>query len=65
VIKRVVPNFTFIEAPLGKDPDQRNYIVSNSKIENLGFKPTVSLYSGLEELAKGLPLFLSRPFTNL
>jgi nucleoside-diphosphate-sugar epimerase len=65
VIKRVVPNFTFIEAPLGKDPDQRNYIVSNSKIENLGFKPTVSLNSGLEELAKGLPLFLSRPFTNL
>ena len=65
MIKRVVPNFTFIEAPLGKDPDQRNYIVSNSKIENLGFKPTVSLYSGLEELAKGLPLFLSRPFTNL
>ena len=65
MIKRVVPNFTFIEAPLGKDPDQRNYIVSNSKIENLGFKPTVSLNSGLEELAEGLPMYLNRPHTNL
>ena len=65
VIKRVVPNFTFIEAPLGKDPDQRNYIVSNAKIEAVGFKPFVSLKSGLEELAKGLPMFLSKPYTNL
>jgi nucleoside-diphosphate-sugar epimerase len=65
MIKRVVPNFTFIEAPFGKDPDQRNYIVSNTKIENLGFKPTILLNSGLEELAKGLPMFLNRPHTNL
>jgi nucleoside-diphosphate-sugar epimerase len=65
MIERVVPNFTFIEAPLGKDPDQRNYIVSNAKIEAMGFKPCVSLKSGLEELAKGLPMFLSKPYTNL
>jgi nucleoside-diphosphate-sugar epimerase len=65
MIKRVIPNFTFIEAPLGKDPDQRNYVVSNAKIENLGFKPTIPLNSGLEELAKGLPMFLNRPHTNL
>lgn len=65
MIKGVVPNFTFIEAPLGKDPDQRNYVVSNAKIENLGFKPTKPLNSGLEELAKGLPMFLNRPHTNL
>ena len=42
-IKKIVPNFLFLEAPLGKDPDQRNYIVSNKKIEALGFNPTVSL----------------------
>jgi len=65
MIKRVVPNFTFIQAPLGKDPDQRNYVVSNAKIEAIGFKPLVSLKSGLEELASGLPMFLSEPYTNL
>ena len=65
MIKKIVRNFTFIEAPFGKDPDQRNYIVSNAKIENLGFKPTIPLNSGLEELAKGLPMFLNRPHTNL
>ena len=32
-IQRQVPDFTFIDAPVGKDPDQRNYIVSNAKIE--------------------------------
>mgnify|MGYP001351175317 FL=1 len=36
-IKKQVPNFTFVEEKLKKDPDQRNYIVSNKKIENTGF----------------------------
>jgi len=63
-IKKIIPEFTFLEAQLSKDPDQRNYIVSNSKIERVGFKPIVSLNSGLEELAKGLPMYLSRPYSN-
>ena len=42
-IKKIVPDFLFLEAPLGKDPDQRNYIVSNKKIEALGFSPSLSL----------------------
>jgi nucleoside-diphosphate-sugar epimerase len=64
-IQSLIPTFTFLEAPLGKDPDQRNYVVSNQKIENLGFKPEVSLGSGLEELIKGLKMFNHKPFTNL
>ena len=32
-IKEIIPSFTFLEAPFGKDPDQRNYIVSNEKLE--------------------------------
>jgi nucleoside-diphosphate-sugar epimerase len=50
---------------MGKDPDQRNYIVSNQKIERLGFKPEVTLQSGLRELVKGLEMFNHKPFTNL
>ena len=64
-IQSLIPTFTFLEAPLGRDPDQRNYVVSNQKIENLGFKPDVSLRNGLEELIKGLKMFNHKPFTNL
>ena len=64
-IQSIIPSFTYLEAALGKDPDQRNYVVSNQKIENLGFKPTVSLRSGLEELAKGLKMFNHKPFSNI
>jgi nucleoside-diphosphate-sugar epimerase len=64
-IQRVVPNFTYLEAAMGKDPDQRNYVVSNEKMEKLGFKPSVSLASGLQELVKGLKMFNHKPFTNI
>lgn len=63
-IQRLLPGFTFLEAPLGKDPDQRNYIVSNQKIENLGFKAQITLQGGLSELIKGLPMFNHKPFSN-
>ena len=65
VISNLVPNFTFMEAPLGKDPDQRNYIVSNQKIEQKGFRPAVSLKDGIEELIRGIRMFNHKPFTNL
>jgi nucleoside-diphosphate-sugar epimerase len=64
-IKKIVPGFVFLEAPLGKDPDQRNYIVSNKKIEALGFNPEVTLQEGLNELVKGLKMFNHQPFTNV
>ena len=56
-ITKIVPGFTFLEASMGKDPDQRNYIVSNSKIEALGFQPKCSLQDGLRELTKGASNF--------
>jgi len=48
-----VPGFTFIEAPIGEDPDKRDYIVSNEKIEATGFMPAYSLDDGIAELIKG------------
>ncbi len=48
-----VPGFTFIEAPIGEDPDKRDYIVSNEKIEATGYMPAYSLDDGIAELIKG------------
>jgi nucleoside-diphosphate-sugar epimerase len=64
-IQKIVPSFTFLEAAFGKDPDQRNYIVSNEKIESQGFSPKVNLRDGLSELVKGLKMFDQKQFTNL
>lgn len=64
-IKDVLPEFTFVEAELGQDPDKRDYIVSNSKIESKGFSPKVSLRDGIEELVKGLPMFAVSTYSNL
>jgi len=46
-IQKQIPEFVFLEAPLAKDPDQRNYIVSNAKIEATGFMPKHSLGLGV------------------
>jgi nucleoside-diphosphate-sugar epimerase len=64
-IKNQLPDFTFQDAPLAKDPDQRNYIVSNKKIEAIGMKAKVTLDEGISELIKGLGMFASYPYTNL
>jgi len=45
-----VPGFTIIDAPIGRDPDQRNYIVSNARLAATGFQPTWSLDDGIREL---------------
>lgn len=64
VIQKHVPGFTFVEAPIGKDPDQRDYIVSNAKIEAAGWRPAWSLDDGIEELIKGYAMLKRREFSN-
>ncbi len=51
-IKKQLPAFVYIEAPVGTDPDKRDYIVSNAKIEALGYRPRYSLADGIAELTK-------------
>ncbi len=64
-IKKQVPRFTFMESPIGEDPDKRDYIVSNVKIEKTGFKPSVSLTEGITELIKGFQVISKNQFSNL
>ena len=57
-------NLTIIESNIGKDPDKRDYIVSNQKIEDKGFKPKFSLDFGIEELEKAFKIIKNKGYAN-
>lgn len=64
-IQKQVPDFYFVEAEVGEDPDKRNYIVSNEKIERTGFRPEVTLQAGIAELIKGYRVLKRDQFANV
>jgi len=64
-IQEVLKDFVFVENDIYKDPDQRNYIVSNDKIEELGFTPEYSLELGILEMVSGLRMYSRNQYTNL
>ncbi len=64
-IKRHVPEFTILEAPVGKDPDQRNYIVSNEKLEKTGYEPQFKLDWGIRELIKAYQVIRRNTYANV
>jgi nucleoside-diphosphate-sugar epimerase len=64
-IQKHIPQFVFIDAPIGKDPDQRNYVVSNAKLEATGFKQTHSLDFGIQELIKGYKMIRNSIYGNI
>ncbi len=64
-IKKYVPRFEIIDAEIGKDKDQRNYMVSNEKIEQQGFKPNYNLSNGIQELLKGFTMIKNTKYGNV
>jgi nucleoside-diphosphate-sugar epimerase len=64
-IKEQVPKFVYIEAKIGEDPDKRDYIVSNAKIEATGFMPEYSLEHGIRELIKGYTIINNSKYGNV
>lgn len=64
-IQKQVPSFYFVEAAIGKDPDQRNYIVSNARIEATGYLPEVDLTQGIRELLKAFQIIRLNQFSNV
>jgi nucleoside-diphosphate-sugar epimerase len=64
-IRAQIPDFIYLEAPVGEDPDKRDYIVSNSKIERTGFKPAHSLDMGIAELIKGYRMIRNTIYSNV
>jgi len=64
-IQKQIPEFVVIDAPVGKDPDQRNYIVSNEKLAKTGFKTSVSIDQGISELIKGYTMIKNTMYSNV
>lgn len=65
VIRQHLPNFVALEAPIGEDPDKRDYIVSNDKVEATGFKPAFTLDDGIRELIKGYVMLNDSKYSNV
>jgi len=64
-IQKQVPGFNIMEAEIGKDPDQRNYIVSNEKLEATGYMPQVSIQQAITELIKGYQIIRRNQHANI
>ncbi|MCP3391885.1 NAD-dependent epimerase/dehydratase family protein [Bradyrhizobium sp. CCGB12] len=64
-IQKFVPEFCFVDAKVGRDPDQRNYIVSNAKVEKTGYLPSISLDVGIQELLKGFVMIKNSIYANV
>src|SRR5688572_9602730 len=64
-IQKHLPAFMIHESDVGKDPDKRDYIVSNEKIERTGYKPVFSLDDGIRELVKGFAMIRHTRYSNI
>jgi len=67
-IQKYIPDLVIVQNNFKQDFDQRNYIVSNAKLESQGWVPTFTLDKGIQELIKGYQLltkFKNKDFTNL
>lgn len=64
-IKEYVSDFHILSAPLGEDPDKRDYIVSNEKIESLGWGADFTIDDGIQELLKGFKMLKPNRFANV
>jgi len=67
-IKTHIPDLVIKRDEFKQDFDKRNYIVSNEKIESLGWKPLYDLDYGIKQLIEAYSIVITynnRSFTNL
>ena len=64
-IKKQINDFHITLAEIAVDPDMRNYIVSNEKIEKAGFKATISVQQGIKELIKSFQILSPNAYSNI
>lgn len=59
-IQTHIPDFAITYSDFYEDPDKRDYIVSNKKLESTGWKPKYTLDMGIEELMKGYRVLIPK-----
>lgn len=64
-IQRHVPQFVYLDAPIGEDPDKRDYIVSNEKLEATDWRPNWPIDAGIKELIKGYGMLRNSRYSNV
>ncbi len=64
-IKKYIPDFYIHSADIGEDPDKRDYLVSNAKLEATGWKPDNTLDDGIEELLRAFKMMKVNRFANV
>jgi len=67
-IKKHIPRLVIKQDEFKEDFDKRNYIVSNEKIERLGWSPVYDLDYGIQQLIEAYQMVINynnRSFTNL
>jgi nucleoside-diphosphate-sugar epimerase len=60
-----VPEFVVHESDIAKDPDKRDYVVSNEKVERTGYRPAFTLDDGIAELVKGFAMIRNSKYSNV
>jgi nucleoside-diphosphate-sugar epimerase len=64
-IQSVISNFVFFEAPIGEDPDKRDYVVSNARLASTGYVSEWSLERGIRELVKCYTVIKAGQYANV
>jgi nucleoside-diphosphate-sugar epimerase len=57
-IQKYIPNISVTYSDYYEDPDKRDYIVSNKKIESTGWKPEFTLDDGIKELIQAYQMIV-------
>ena len=63
-IKNHIPDLYIHSAPIGEDPDKRDYLVSNKKLEDMGWLPVYDLDFGIQELIMAYKMLTVNNFRN-
>lgn len=64
-IEAHVPNSVFLEVQIGEDPDKRDYIASNQRLEDTGWSPHWDLDRGIRELLSGYRMLRDSVYSNI
>jgi nucleoside-diphosphate-sugar epimerase len=64
-IQKLLPGFQFPISDVGEDPDKRNYVISNRRIEATGFQTKVTLEEGVRELIKCYQILKRVDYANI